>query len=239
MIRYTCYPHYNLHGPVTRTCLADSSWSKKAPECLSEYIERSLIKQPRFRDTTTGFPAKWRLRNDRRNSILMTSHYPDLGSILIGCYKIYLIQSEALTRSRRWHAISMEFVCWFLGRHFAGKPVVVPQNVGCFLELHWMRIIRGKTNWDSLGFWIPLCGFRIPGTGFWYLSVELGFWFQLLDGFRIPWAVFRIPTIKRLLFVFVFYNKFEVKSFYQLFWTFPFIIPASLRELPEHQENRA
>ena len=80
MIRYTCYPHYNLHGPVTRTCLADGSWSKKAPECLSEYIERSLIKQPRFRDTTTGFPAKWRLRNDRRNSILMTSHYPDLGS---------------------------------------------------------------------------------------------------------------------------------------------------------------
>ena len=105
----------------------------------------------------------------------------------------------------------MEFVFSFLGRHFAGKPVVVPQNVGCFLELHWMRIIRGKTNWDSLGFWIPLCGFRIPGTGFWYLSVELGFWFQLLDGFRIPWAVFRIPTIKRLLFVFVFYNKFEVK----------------------------
>ena len=159
--------------------------------------------------------------------------------LLIGCYKIYLIQSEALTRSGRWHAISMEFVFSFVGRHFAGKPVVVPQNVGCFLELHWMRIIRGKTNWDSLGFWIPLCGFRIPGTGFWYLSVELGFWLQLLDGFRIPWAVFRIPTIKRLLFVFVFYNKFEVKSFYQLFWTFPFIITASLRELPEHQENRA
>ena len=41
MIRYTCYPHYNLHGPVTRTCLADGSWSKKAPECLGEYIERS------------------------------------------------------------------------------------------------------------------------------------------------------------------------------------------------------
>ena len=25
-------------------------------------------------------PAKWRLRNERRNSILMTRHYPDLGS---------------------------------------------------------------------------------------------------------------------------------------------------------------
>ena len=41
----------------------------------------SLRKQPTFGDATTGFPAKWRLRNERRNSILMTRHYPDLGSI--------------------------------------------------------------------------------------------------------------------------------------------------------------
>ena len=40
----------------------------------------SLRKQPTFGDATTGFPAKWRLRNERRNSILMTCHYPDLGS---------------------------------------------------------------------------------------------------------------------------------------------------------------
>ena len=40
----------------------------------------SLRKQPTFSDATTGFPAKWRLRNERRNSILMTRHYPDLGS---------------------------------------------------------------------------------------------------------------------------------------------------------------
>ena len=33
-----------------------------------------------FGDVTTGFPAKWRLRNERRHSILMTRHYPDLGS---------------------------------------------------------------------------------------------------------------------------------------------------------------
>ena len=29
---------------------------------------------------TTGFPRKWHLRNDCRNSILMIHHYPDLGS---------------------------------------------------------------------------------------------------------------------------------------------------------------
>ena len=52
------------------------------------------------------FPAKWRLRNERRNSILMTCHYPDLGndtsSVQLRCYE--------------------------------GKPVVVSQNVGGFLN---------------------------------------------------------------------------------------------------------
>ena len=40
----------------------------------------SLRKQPTFCDATTGFPTKRRLRNERRNSILMTIHYPDVGS---------------------------------------------------------------------------------------------------------------------------------------------------------------
>ena len=40
----------------------------------------SLRKQPTFGDATTGFPAKWRLKNERRNSILMTRHFPELGS---------------------------------------------------------------------------------------------------------------------------------------------------------------
>ena len=40
----------------------------------------SLIRPPIFRDSTTGFPGKWRLRNERRNSILMTCYYLDLGN---------------------------------------------------------------------------------------------------------------------------------------------------------------
>ena len=62
----------------------------------------SLRKQPPFHDVTTGFPAKWRLRNERTNSILMTRHYPDLGSLpLIGWSKCPMRhdQSEALPRS--------------------------------------------------------------------------------------------------------------------------------------------
>ena len=30
-------------------------------------LQLSLRKQPTFRNATTGFPAKWRLRNERRN----------------------------------------------------------------------------------------------------------------------------------------------------------------------------
>ena len=40
----------------------------------------SLRKQPTFCDATTGFPTKRRLRNERRNSKLMTCHYSDLSS---------------------------------------------------------------------------------------------------------------------------------------------------------------
>ena len=42
--------------------------------------KNSQRKQPTVGDATTGFPAKWRLRNERRKTILMTRHYPDLGS---------------------------------------------------------------------------------------------------------------------------------------------------------------
>ena len=53
--------------------------------------EPGLRKQPLFGDATTGFPTKLRLRNERRNSILMTRHYPDLGSDAkrrpnVGCF---------------------------------------------------------------------------------------------------------------------------------------------------------
>ena len=44
-------------------------------------------------------------------------------------------QSETLPRSGWWWVISMEFLCSFLRRHFAGKPVVGSWNVGCFLKL--------------------------------------------------------------------------------------------------------
>ena len=48
----------------------------------SKYVGTVLVaweNSQQFRDATTGFPAKWRRRNERRNSILMTRYYPDVG----------------------------------------------------------------------------------------------------------------------------------------------------------------
>ena len=87
----------------------------------------SLRKQPTFRDATTGFPSKWRLRNAGRNSILMTHHYPDLGSAFDWSIRS-TTQIWAVTRQ-------YEFLRSFLRRHFAGRPSVVSRNVGCFLRL--------------------------------------------------------------------------------------------------------
>ena len=54
-------------------------------------------KQPTFRDVNS-FHAKWRLRNVRRKSVLMTCHNPDLGSASESLRHISYDQSEALLR---------------------------------------------------------------------------------------------------------------------------------------------
>ena len=58
-------------------------------------------------------PAKWRLRNKHRNSILLTRHYPDLGRASDWSKEIFS-QSEAQRWSWKWRVISMEFLRSFV-----------------------------------------------------------------------------------------------------------------------------
>ena len=81
-------------------------------------IEDSLRKQPTFGDATTGFPAKWRLRNERRNSILMTRHYPDLGSA-----SDWLNQISHVARP-----IRSTTQIWVVTRHQYGISALVSQT---------------------------------------------------------------------------------------------------------------
>ena len=87
----------------------------------------SLRKQTTFCNATNGFSAKWRLRNERRNSILMTCHYPDLGSA-----SDWLKQtSHALCPFRNTTQI------WVVTRHQYGISALVFSDV----------ILRGNRWW--------------------------------------------------------------------------------------------
>ena len=102
----------------------------------SSLYQCSLRKQTTFGDATTGFPAKWHLRNERRNSILMTRQHPHLGSASDWSCRVGNstnqkhypeLGSDASSLWNFWARFS-DVIC-------VGKPVVAPPNVGCFLRL--------------------------------------------------------------------------------------------------------
>jgi len=80
-------------------------------------IKNSLRKQLTFGEATTGVPAKQRLRNECRNSIPMTRHYPDLGSA-----SDWLNQVSHAARSVR-----STTQIWVVNRHQYGISVLVFQ----------------------------------------------------------------------------------------------------------------
>ena len=85
----------------------------------SNLSNSSLRKQPTFRDNTIGFPAKWCLTNELRNSMLMMRYYLDLFG-----WKF------ASTNQKHYSHLRS-----FLRRHFVGKTTVVAsRNCGCFLR---------------------------------------------------------------------------------------------------------
>ena len=73
----------------------------------------SLRKLSTFREATTVFPAKWRLRNERRNSIPMTYHYPDLGKASDWSYREENSLQPITSNAHVWevYVISMELAC--------------------------------------------------------------------------------------------------------------------------------
>ena len=81
----------------------------------------SLRKQPTFGDATTGLPAKWRLRNERRNSILMTRHYPDLGSASDWSCRVGNLIQPIRSATR----------IWAVTRHQYGISALVSQTSFC------------------------------------------------------------------------------------------------------------
>ena len=96
---------------------------------IMAHIPRWLSRSKHFVTPTLVSPQKC-LRNKCRNSILMTQHYPDLGSAFNYWMKQIINQSENYPDLGR---DSTEFLCSILRRHVEGKPVVALQNVGCYI----------------------------------------------------------------------------------------------------------
>ena len=85
---------------ISGTCLPRFNWDQAFLLLFCkkrDIMDDILRKQPAFCDAIGGFPAKWLLRNERRNSILMTGHCSDLGSASDWMKQIFN-QSEALPR---------------------------------------------------------------------------------------------------------------------------------------------
>ena len=118
-----CQPTW-LHPAAWQPCI---NWTEQPSD--------SLRKQPTFRNTTSGFPVKWRLRNDCRNFVLLRCHYPVLGGLLIGrvprenCNQKHYSDLGSDTRHHQY-----EIAAVISKRHFAEKPVVASPNFGCFLK---------------------------------------------------------------------------------------------------------
>ena len=127
--------NYCVRGVFLNVSCWQISWSRKSFTIILklQLKERPVtywISWENSRDFTTpplvSFPAKWRLRKDCNNSILMTCHYPDLGSASDWLRQISRHnQSEALPRSG--------MLAYVISRKNQWNQC--SRNVGCFLRL--------------------------------------------------------------------------------------------------------
>ena len=101
-----------------------------------DYFSWEKGKQPTFGDATSGFLAKSRLRNESRNSILMTRHYPDLGRASDWSCRVRNLIQPIRSTTQIWIVIIiiMEFLRSFLRRHLARKPVIASPNYRLFSQ---------------------------------------------------------------------------------------------------------
>lgn len=90
VIRYTCFPQFDIHGPVTRMCLANGQWSEKAPECLTP---------PRFRFV----PSNETVEESKTSTFLCSASTPDTkitwykdGKVLTGSHFAVLASGSLL-----------------------------------------------------------------------------------------------------------------------------------------------
>ena len=98
-------------------CFADGTNQSLVIVCTQATPSLAWENSRYFPTPPLDFPTKWRLRNERRNSILMTYYYPDLGSASDWSYRVgNLLQP---IRSSTW--------IWVVRRHQHGISMRISQ----------------------------------------------------------------------------------------------------------------
>ena len=120
----------------------DGSKISKSIVCTNVHIKRYflLLARENSRHLATlplSFPAKCRLRSERKSSVLMTRHHPDPGSASDWLNQISHVAWPMRSTTQIWVVTCHQYgICGsFLRCHLAGKPVVASPNVGCFVRL--------------------------------------------------------------------------------------------------------
>ena len=114
--------------------LGRTSPTRQYARVYLKWSRSSLRKQPTFGDTTTGFPAKWRLRDECRNSILMTRHYPYLVSASDWSCRVGIFFFQPIRSTTQ---------IWVVTRHQYGISALVSQTsfggeISCSVAKCWL-----------------------------------------------------------------------------------------------------
>ena len=140
----------------------------------------SLRKQPTFGDATTGFPAKRRLRNERRNSVLMTRHCPDLGNASDWLNQISHLARPIRSTTQIWEVTSHQYgiTALFSQTSFGGETSGSVAKCRLFSRPNNTQTMN-TTDWQPLK---PLKNselveWNVAGTGFrskssWWISIN-------------------------------------------------------------------
>ena len=114
------------------------SWDYPPKHVFGTHLS-SMWKTADISDAISGFPAKWHLGNERRNSILMTCCYPDLGSA-----------SDWLNPTARPNRSTTTF--WVVTHHQNG----ISHILQCFPALHLpFQILRCQSHLELDWQWLP------------------------------------------------------------------------------------
>ena len=132
-----CVVWLKPHKIMVKYCtLITINQRPREEDCISVIQVKNLPilrKRTTLRDGTNGFPAKWRLRNKCRNSILMTRHYPDLGTAPDWSFRVWNLPQPIRSTTQIWVVTCQYGISWLISPMSVRGETI--GDVVCFLRL--------------------------------------------------------------------------------------------------------